>query len=153
MPKPVKEEDQITFPRDIPLRQKIEGSKQWIHNSYIPKICDKLRPLWYKGLVEPLPSPLEWFLYFQQCMALCPKVGFLGCTALHMFAPSEAFFPAEGSSRQRLEHGAAISEWEDRGRRQEGGGWEAADRVCHFIICCQLSPLVRSGFPATAPIT
>lgn len=120
-----------------------------IANSYIPK---NLWPV-TTTLLHNLLSNLEQVPVLSAVHGLCSKANFLGCTELNASAPSEAFFPAEGSSCQRLEHDAAISKWEDRGRRKAGGGWESADRVCHFIICCQLSPLVRSGFPATAPIT
>lgn len=121
--------------------------------SCIPKTYAQLQPLWHKGFVESLCPPLEQVPMLPAVYGLCSKASSLGYTELNASAPSEAFFPAEGSSCQRLEHGAAISEWEDQGSRKAGGGWEPADRVCHFIICCQLSPLVRSGFPATAPIT
>lgn len=102
----------------------------------------------------PLSSLLCWFLCFQQSMACALRpISQDVQPALKASAPSEAFFPAEGSNCQRLEHGEAISEQEDRGRRKAGGGWKPADWVCHFIICSQVSPLVRPSFPATAPIT
>lgn len=59
---------------------------------------------------QPSVFPLEQVPVLSAVHGLCSKASFLGCTELNTSAPSEAFFPAEGSSCQRLEHDAAISE-------------------------------------------